>query len=172
MESIKTRIVNAPQMSGIQELSVARKVDTAAGTVNDFAVTTGTNHTIFIPQDAYVHQVHVVVATALAGEGSTSTFKIGYPAGTSQADGSSAVVADDDAIYTADLDAAAAGHTSNAIWVLPPTTTHSDYTDSAEKVVPVVAEVVVNSSDATAGVIYWWVDYAFLPNKVWSQKTL
>ena len=172
MESIKTRIVNAPQMSGIQQLSVARKVDTAAGTVNDFAVTTGTNHTIFIPQDAYVTSVHVACATALAGEGSSSTLKIGNPAGTSQVDGTSSVAADNDSLYTVDLDALAAGHTETLNWFLPPTTTHSDYTDSAEKVVPIVAEVVVDTSAATAGEIYWWVEYAFLPNKVWAQKTL
>lgn len=173
MESIKTRIVNAPQMSGIQELSVARKVDTAAGTVNDFAVTTGTNHTIFIPRDAYVTSVHVVCATALAGEGTSSTLKIGYPAGTSQVDGTSSVAASVNGISgDIDLDALAAGHTETLKWVLPPTTTHSDYTDSAEKVVPVVAQVVVDTSDATAGELYWWVEYAFLPNKVWAQKTL
>ena len=64
MDSIKTRIVNAPQMSGIQTLAFNR-VDTNGTTVNDFAVSTGTTTSILIPENAYVVAGHIVCDTAL-----------------------------------------------------------------------------------------------------------
>lgn len=173
MDSIKTRIVNAPQMSGIQTLAFNR-VDEDGNTINDFAVTTGLTRHVLIPEGAYVVAGHIVVDTALAGEGSTSTLELGIPAGISQVDGTSAVSADPDAITSAvDLDAAAAGsHTASNCWVLPGTSVSDTYSASGEKVVPVEVKIVVNSSAATAGKAYWWVEYAFLPNKVWDQDTL
>ena len=172
MDSIKTRIVNASQMSGIQRLAFDR-VDEAGATINDFAVTTGTTSFILIPKGAYVTGGHIVCGTALAGEGSTSTIEIGIPAGISQVDGTSAVAASSAAIGTQlDLDGLAASHNTTNCWIYPGTVTSSTYSPSGEKVIPVEIKVVVNTSAATAGEMFWWVDYAFLPNKVWDQSTL
>mgnify|MGYP003154567528 CR=1 FL=1 len=129
MDSIKTRIVNAPQMSGIQTLAFNR-VDTNGTTVNDFAVSTGTTTSILIPENAYVVAGHIVCDTALGS------------------------------------------HNVTNCWVLPGTVTSETYSSSGEKVVPVEVKVVVNTSAATAGKIYWWVEYAFLPNIVWDQNLL
>ena len=172
MDSIKTRIVNAPQMSGIQTLAFNR-VDTNGTTVNDFAVSTGTTTSILIPENAYVVAGHIVCDTALAGEGTTSTIEVGIPAGISQADGTSAVSASSAAIGAQlDLDGLAVSHNVTNCWVLPGTVTSETYSSSGEKVVPVEVKVVVNTSAATAGKIYWWVEYAFLPNIVWDQNLL
>lgn len=172
MDSIKTRIVNAPQMSGIQTLAFDR-VDEDGNTVNDFAVSTGTTTSILIPENAYVVAGHIVVDTVLAGEGTGSTIEIGIPAGTSQVDGTSSVSASSAAIGAQiDLDAATAGHTVTNCWVLPGTVTSDTYSSSGEKVVPVEVKVVVNTSAATAGKVYWWVEYAFLPNISWDQNLL
>tara|TARA_Y100001963_G_scaffold159145_1_gene261534 strand:+ start:2267 stop:2785 length:519 start_codon:yes stop_codon:yes gene_type:complete len=172
MDSLKTKITSAPQMSGVQTLAFDR-VDEDGNTVNDFAVTTGTATSILIPKNAYVVAGHIICDTALAGEGSTSTIEIGIPAGVSQVDGSSTVSADPDAIGAQlDLDGLAASHNVTNCWVLPGTSTSTTYSSSSEKVVPVEIKVVVNSSDATAGKIYWYVEYVFLPNISWDQNLL
>lgn len=159
-------------MSGIQTLSASR-VDEDGNTVNDFAVSTSTLRHILIPEGAYVVGAHVVCDTALVGEGA-STIVIGYPAGTSQVDGSSAVAASANAIMASfNIASAAAGaHNVSDSWVYPPTTTNSTYSSSGEKVVVVEAKIAVATTAATAGKLHWWVDYAFLPNKVWDQDTL
>jgi hypothetical protein len=65
---------------------------------------------------------------------------------------------------------------------MPPTVTlSSDYTyapsttaawsDSGEKVVPVVGTLVLGDAQ-TAGVFHWWVEYVFDSNIVWTQTAL
>ena len=172
MDSIKTRIVNAPQMSGIQTLAFDR-VDEDGNTINDFAVSTSTLRHILIPEGAYVTGAHVVCDTALAGEGA-STIVIGIPAGTSQVDGTSAVSASANAIMASfNLASAAAGaHNASSCWVYPGTTVSDTYSSSGEKVVAVEAKVAVATSAATAGKVHWWIEYAFMPNIVWDQDTI
>ena len=43
---------------------------------------------------------------------------------------------------------------------------------TGEYVVPVIATIVVGTGAPTAGEFYWWVDYRFDSNIVWTQAAL
>lgn len=173
MDSIKTKITSAPQMSGYKTVTFAS------------AAATGTTHSNVdycnIPWGARVSSVKAVVQ--VAWNNVTSAYlHAGYPAGTAQTGGGS---------VSADVDAYLAGNnplqtintyiTSEAsvtkaagIMDEPPYSTSSTYgVESDEKVVPVTLEIVTaGGSAATAGQFIWWVEYVFPPNIVWTQADL
>jgi hypothetical protein len=60
--------------------------------------------------------------------------------------------------------------TSSATYTYAPSTTAS-WSDSGEKVVPVVGTMILGDAQ-TAGVFHWWVEYCFDPNIVWTQAAL
>ena len=54
----------------------------------------------------------------------------------------------------------------------PSYTVSQTYSDSGEKVVPVVLQWTITGSVPSAGSIVWWVEYIYDPNIVWEQASL
>jgi len=181
MDSLKTKITSAKQMSKIDFVNFADGSTWAASTYN---------RVIFIPLGARVCGFGVAVSDAATTTSGSNTFTIGHQAGTAQSDTGMvnvAATADVDAYCTSvNLEAAGlSGPEGNAgveIMGMPPTmTTTATYTyapsstaswsDSGEKVVPVVGQII-NADAQTAGAFHWWVEWCFDPNIVWTQASL
>jgi len=181
MDSLKTKITSAKQMSKIDFVNFADGSTWSAATYQ---------RVIFIPIEARVCGFGVAVSDAATATSGTNTFEIGHDAGTLQTDTGMvnvAAAADPNAYCTAvNLEAAGlSGPEGNAgveIMGKPPTmTVTSTYTyapsstaqwsTSGEKVVPVVGAVVLGDAQ-TAGAFHWWVEYCFDANIVWTQADL
>ena len=179
MDSIKNKIVNATQST---------KHDNV--TYSDTPALATYVRTLYIPMGARIDQIQLRSVTRFAGNSTAMTFKFGYPAGVSQSDSSSAVAAAD-IVAAWDLDALVPGtmvinqNSMEGKMVLPPmtkaTTAVTNNTgalgddgeySTGEYVVPVIATIVHATGLATAGELYWWVDYRFDSNVVWSQAAL
>jgi hypothetical protein len=176
MDSLKTRITNVPQMSGFK--SVALGTYTAASA--HAAVSN-----ILIPWGAIVIDTPVIVTTTF-NAGTTSFVETGTVGTLAQADGST-VAADPDGFMngtttTAPLDGAAGkylscrGGTESLGGVLlgtkPAYTQSQTYSESGEKVVPVVLQWTHAGTVPSTGNLIWWVEYMFDPNIVWTQAAL
>ena len=192
MDSLKTKITSAKQMSKIDTVNFA---DGSTWTGSD----TEYQRVIFIPERARVCGFGVVVSDVVTTATGTNKFEIGHIAGTLQSDSAMVNVsasADANAYATTvDLEVAgvtgpsgvnsagtAAVTTGVEIMGMPPTVTLSTsytyapsttaaWSDSGEKVVPVVGLLTLGGAQ-TGGVFHWWVDYAFDSNIVWTQAAL
>ena len=188
MDSLKTKITSAQQMSKVDTVNFADSSTWVAATYQ---------RVIFIPEKARICGFGIVVSDAVTTTGSTNTFEIGHIAGTVQTDAAmvNVAAAADPNAYCLQVNLEAAGYTTPSrgtvdaavtsgveIMGMPPTVTlSSDYTyapsttaawsDSGEKVVPVVGTAVMGN-DQTAGCFHWWVDYCFDSNIVWTQTAL
>ena len=60
--------------------------------------------------------------------------------------------------------------TSSAAYTYAPSSTAS-WSDSGEKVVPVIGYVTTGATQST-GSLHWWVEYCFDSNIVWTQAAL
>ena len=188
MDSLKTKITSAKQMSKIDFVNFADGLTWAAATYK---------RVIFVPQHARIcgFGIHVNIVTASAT--GTNTITIGHGAGTAQTDTGMGHIA-----ATEDVDAYAkavnlqtvgftgpergpvdAGLTAGVeLMGKPPTVTSSaSYTyapsstalwsESGEKVVPVTGYVTTGATQST-GCVHWWVEYVFDANIVWTQAAL
>jgi len=188
MDSLKTKITSAKQMSKIDFVNFADGLTWTAATYQ---------RVIFVPEHARICGFGINVNIDVGSDTGTNTFSIGHGAGTAQTDtGMTHIVA------TADVDAYAkavniqtvgftgpergpvdAGLTAGVeLMGKPPTVTSSatytyapaltaSWSDSGEKVVPVIGEVIVGATQAT-GCLHWWVEYVFDANIVWLQTDL
>ncbi len=181
MDSLKTKITSAKQMSKIDYVNFADGLTWATGTYQ---------RVIFIPEGARVCGFGVNIGVVVGDATGTNTITIGHGAGTAQTDTGMTQVA-----ATADVDAYCtavtletvgfAGPEGNAgveLMGKPPTVTSSatytyepsgtsPWSSSGEKVVPVIGEVIVGATQST-GNVHWWVEYCFDPNIVWTQAAL
>ena len=181
MDSLKTKITSAKQMSKIDLVNFADGSTWSAATYQ---------RVIFIPLGARVCGFGVAVSDAATTTSGSNTFEIGHALGTLQTDAAMvnvAAAADPNAYCTSvNLEAAGlSGPEGNAgveIMGMPPTMTSSatytyapsstaSWSDSGEKVVPVVGAVVIADAQ-TAGAFHWWVEYCFDANIVWTQAAL
>ena len=181
MDSLKTKITSAKQMSKIDFVNFADGSTWSAATYQ---------RVIFIPLGARVCGFGVAVSDAATPTSGSNTFEIGHDAGTLQTDTGMvnvAAAADPNAYCTSvNLEAAGlSGPEGNAgveIMGMPPTMTSSatytyapsttaSWSDSGEKVVPVVGAIVIADAQ-TAGAFHWWVEYCFDANIVWTQADL
>tara|TARA_B100000131_G_scaffold319377_1_gene365135 strand:+ start:3071 stop:3619 length:549 start_codon:yes stop_codon:yes gene_type:complete len=181
MDSIRTNIVNAPQMSKIDFVNFADGSTWSAATYQ---------RVIFIPLDARVCGFGVAVSDPVTTTSGSNTFTIGNIAGTLQSDTGMvnvAAAADADAYCTSvNLEAAGVsgpeGNAGAEIMGKPPTvvstatytyapSTTASWSSSGEKVAPVVGTIVIGDAQ-TAGAFHWWVQYCFDPNIVWEQASL
>ena len=152
---------------------------------------------LFIPEKARVSGYAVIVSDAVTTTSGANTFEIGHIAGTLQTDAAmvNVAAAADPNAYCLSVNLEAAGYTTPSrgtvdaavtsgveIMGMPPTVTLSTsytyapsstaaWSDSGEKVVPVVGTLVLGAAQ-TAGVFHWWVEYVFDPNIVWTQAAL
>ncbi len=181
MDSIRTNIVNAPQMSACDFVNFADGSTWSAATYQ---------RVIFIPLDARVCGFGVAVSDGATTTSGTNTVEIGNIAGTLQTDTGMVNVsasADPNAYCTAvNIEAAGfSGPEGNAgveIMGKPPTVVSSasytyapsltaQWSTSGEKVAPVVGTIVLGDAQ-TAGAFHWWVNYCFDANIVWNQADL
>jgi hypothetical protein len=175
MDSLKTRITNVPQMSGYK--SVALGSNTSAST--HAAVSN-----IIIPWGAIVIDTPIIVTQAF-NAGTATYFDTGTVGTLAQADGST--VSADPNGFMAGAAATASGQTLGKflscrggteslggalLGTKPSYTVSQTYSDSGEKVVPVVLQWTITGSVPSAGSIIWWVEYIFDPNIVWTQAAL
>ena len=185
MDSLKTKITSAKQMSKIDFINFADGLTWAAATYS---------RVIFVPQHARICGFGIHVNIVCGSSTGTNTLTIGHGAGTAQTDtgmGHIAATADVDAYAKAvtletvgwtgpergPVDAAVTSGveimgmpptmTSSATYTYAPSTTAS-WSSSGEKVVPVVGTMVLGDAQ-TAGVFHWWVEYLFDANIVWTQ---
>ena len=174
MDSIKTKIVNATQST---------KHDNV--TYSDLDATGTYIRALYIPMGARVDSVEVRSSVRFAGNSTAITLKSGHPVGVSQSDSSSAQAAAD-FVAAWDLDALVPAvmvinqNSMEGQMILPAMTKStaavansnvSEYS-SGEYVVPIIATIVVATGVPTAGSMYWWVNYRFDSNIVWTQAAL
>jgi hypothetical protein len=175
MDSLKTRITNAPQMSGFK--SVALGSNTSAST--HAAVSN-----ILIPWGAIVIDTPIIVTEAF-NAGTATYFDTGTVGTLAQADAST--VSADPNGFMAGAAATASGQTIGKflscrggteslggalLGTKPSYTVSQTYSTSGEKVVPVVLQWTITGSVPSAGSIVWWVEYIYDPNIVWEQASL
>lgn len=175
MDSLKTRITNAPQMSGFK--SVALGSNTSAST--HAAVSN-----ILIPWGAIVIDTPIIVTQAF-NAGTATYFDTGTVGTLAQADAST--VSADPNGFMAGAAATASGQTIGKflscrggteslggalLGTKPSYTVSQTYSTSGEKVVPVVLQWTITGSVPSAGSIVWWVEYIYDPNIVWEQASL
>ena len=175
MDSLKTRITNVPQMTGFK--SVALGTYTAAQA--HAAVSN-----ILIPLGAIVIDTPIIV-TAAFNSGTSTFFDTGTVGTLAQADGST--VSADPNGFMAGAAATASGQTVGKylscrggteslggalLGTKPSYTVSQTYSESGEKVVPVVLGWTIAGSVPSTGSIMWWVEYIFDPNIVWTQAAL
>ena len=188
MDSLKTKITSAKQMSAIDFVNFADGATWSAATYK---------RVIYIPEGARVCGFGINVGIVCGSSTGTNTITIGHDAGTLQSDtgmGHISASADVDA-YAKAVTLETVGYTGPErgpvdaavtagveLMGKPPTTTSSaSYTSapsttgiwssSGEKVVPVVGYVTTGATQST-GALHWWVDYCFDANIVWEQASL
>ena len=188
MDSIKTNIVNSPQMSKVDTINFADGQTWSAATYQ---------RVLFIPEKARISGFQVIVSDIVTTTSGANTFEIGHALGTLQTDATmvNVAAAADPNAYALSVDIETAGYTTPSrgtvdaavtsgveIMGMPPTMTSSAtytyapsttaaWSDSGEKVVPVVGLLTLGGAQ-TGGVFHWWVDYAFDSNIVWLQADL
>ena len=175
MDSLKTKITNVPQMSG--------RVTVPLGT-NTSVATHAAVSNILIPWGAIVIDTPVIVTTAFNPSGA-SHVETGTVGTLAQADASAATA--DPNGFMAGAAATASGQTVGKylscrggteslggalLGTKPSYTVSQTYSESGEKVVPVVLEWTIAGSVPSTGSIVWWVEYMFDPNIVWTQAAL
>ena len=175
MDSLKTRITNVPQMSGRKSV--------ALGT-NTSVATHAAVSNILIPWGAIVIDTPVIVTTAFNPSGA-SHVETGTVGTLAQADGST--VSADPNGFMAGAAATARGQTLGKslscrggteslggalLGTKPSYTVSQTYSESGEKVVPVVLQWTIAGSVPSTGSIMWWVEYVYDPNIVWTQAAL
>ena len=175
MDSLKTRITNVPQMSGFK--SVALGTNTAASA--HAAVSN-----IIIPWGAIVIDTPIIVTQAF-NAGTATYFDTGTVGTLAQADASAATA--DPNGFMAGAAATASGQTVGKylscrggteslggalLGTKPSYTVSQTYSESGEKVVPVVLGWTITGSVPSTGSIIWWVEYIYDPNIVWTQAAL
>jgi hypothetical protein len=175
MDSLKTRITNAPQMSGRKSV--------ALGTYTSVATHAAVSN-ILIPWGAIVIDTPIIVTAAF--NASTASYAETGTVGTlAQAD-ASAATADPNgfmagAAATANLKVlgkylSCRGGTESLGGALlgtkPSYTVSQTYSESGEKVVPVVLQWTHTGGVASTGSLIWWVEYIYDPNIVWEQTAL
>ena len=188
MDSLKTKITSAKQMSKIDFVNFADGLSWVAGTYK---------RVIFVPEHARICGFGIHVNIVCGSSTGTNTLTIGHGAGTAQTDtGMGHIVA------TEDVDAYALGVTLETVGYTglergpvadsvtsgvelmgkPPTVTSSAaytyapsstalWSESGEKVVPVTGYVTTGATQST-GTLHWRVEYCFDPNIVWTQAAL
>jgi hypothetical protein len=175
MDSLKTRITNAPQMSGYKSV--------ALGT-NTSVATHAAVSNILIPWGAIVIDTPIIVTAAFNPSGA-SHVETGTVGTLAQADGST-VAADPDgfmdgitttaSIKTVGKYLSCRGGTESLGGALlgtkPSYTVSQTYSESGEKVVPVVLQWTHAGGVASTGSLIWWVEYIYDPNIVWTQAAL
>ena len=152
---------------------------------------------LFIPEGARVCGFGIHVNIVCGSSTGTNTLSIGHGAGTLQTDtGMGHISASEDVdAYAKAVTLETVGYTgpergpvgaqvSSGVELMgkPPTvTSNADYTyapsltkawsDSGEKVVPVIGYVTTGATQST-GCLHWWVEYVFDANIVWTQADL
>ena len=188
MDSLKTKITSAKQMSKVDTINFADGSTWSAATYQ---------RVLFVPEKARISGYAVIVSDAVTTTSGANTFEIGHALGTLQTDAAMVNVATaaDPNAYALQANLEAAGYTDASrgpvdaavtvgveIMGMPPTMTSSAtytyapsttaaWSDSGEKVVPVVGTLVLGDAQ-TAGVFHWWVEYVFDANIVWLQSDL
>ena len=188
MDSLKTKITSAKQMSKIDFVNFADGSSWVAGTYK---------RVLFIPEGARVCGFGIHVNIVCGSSTGTNTITIGHGAGTAQTDtGMGHIVATEDVdAYALGVNLETVGYTglergpvensvtsgvelmgkpptvtSNASYTYAPSST-AIWSESGEKVVPVIGEVIIGATQST-GCLHWWVEYCFDSNIVWTQAAL
>ena len=188
MDSLKTKITSAQQMSSVDTVNFADGQTWSAATYQ---------RVLFIPEKARISGYAVIVSDAVTTTSGANTFEIGHAAGTLQTDAAmvNVAAAADPNAYCLAVNLEAAGYTTPSrgtvyaavtsgveIMGMPPTmtsgatytyapSTTAAWSASGEKVVPVVGTMTLGDAQ-TAGVFHWWVEYVFDSNIVWTQAAL
>ena len=175
MDSLKTRITNVPQMSGYKSVDLG---------TNTSVATHAAVSNILIPWGAIVIDTPIIVTQAF-NAGTATYFDTGTVGTLAQADAST--VSADPNGFMAGAAATASGQTIGKflscrggteslggalLGTKPSYTVSQTYSDSGEKVVPVVLQWTITGSVPSAGSIVWWVEYIYDPNIVWEQASL
>ena len=139
---------------------------------------------ILIPWGAIVIDTPIIVTQAF-NAGTATYFDTGTVGTLAQADAST--VSADPNGFMAGAAATASGQTIGKflscrggteslggalLGTKPSYTVSQTYSDSGEKVVPVVLQWTITGSVPSAGSIVWWVEYIYDPNIVWEQASL
>ena len=175
MDSLKTKITNVPQMTGFKSVALCTyTAATAHAAVSN----------ILIPWGAIVIDTPIIV-TAAFNSGTSTFFDTGTVGTLAQADGASATA--DPNGFMAGAAATASGQTIGKylscrggteslggalLGTKPSYSVSQTYSESGEKVVPVVLGWTIAGSVPSTGSIMWWVEYIFDPNIVWTQAAL
>ena len=173
MDSVFTKITNAPQMTAVKQIDYDDIDGASSGTYT---------RVFYIPKKAKLTKLCILTNTQFVNGSGTTTFKVDHPAGVSQSDGSTAVSAAD-IIAAADLEALTVGVSDhNLKFTQPPLVndtsalSNSDvtsYSTSGEyDVVPVTVTFEVGTAAPTAGDMHYWLEFAFDANIVWNQDSL
>jgi len=190
MDSIKTRIVNAPQMSGIKTIAAAA-VPTGAATYTVANANSGygDNFKILVPKGAIILATPWLVKTAFSG-GTNYKVDIGTTASAYNDDGTvhNSGNADVDGYFksSAATTASAArgmfgqsgdGNVGylNGAGLGAEIGNKATYvvTNSGDNEYAVHLHMTVSGGGATsAGELIWWVEYGFDANIVWEQASL
>lgn len=175
MDSIKAKVIRAPQRTGYKTVT---KDDVPGGANQAYSSETTDKLKIIVPKGAIITAVPAMISTAWIGP-STATWGSGYVAnsfdseGNSLNSGNAALTA-----YTATFDVKTKGvrgagdHTASQA---PGLGAKASYvvTESGEHEYAVHASLSYGSAGAaTSGTLVWWVEYMFDPNIVWEQESL
>ena len=187
MDSLKTKITSAKQMSKVDTVNFADGQTWSAATYQ---------RVLFIQERARIAGYAVIVSDEVTTTSGANTFEIGHALGTLQTDAAMVnVAAADPNAYCLQVNLEAAGYTTPSRGTVdaavtsgvelmgkPPTVTSTaEYTyapsltapwsSSGEKVVPVTGYLTTGATQST-GTLHWWVEYCFDPNIVWTQAAL
>ena len=177
MESIKTKITNAPQRTGYK---IVQYTDLAGGAAQAYGPETSDQCKILVPKGAIIIGTPVLTTTAWAGP-NTVTASTGHPANSLDENGASLASAavDDDAYFDGTTSVAAKGligtgtMAAGAIGARMGKEVSYTLTNSGEKEYSVGLYLTMGNTTATsAGYSIWWVEYMFAPNIVWEQASL
>ena len=144
MESNKTRVDWTPQSTRHQEVAFS---DINSVATHEFWVN--------VPEGAYISDVVVATSTAFSGASATVNVKAGDSG-------------DDDKFMTQTTATTVGTYRFGASNSVP---MGQAITTGAYKN-QVKLSVVVGTGAPTAGKLYWWVEYRYDPNTVWSQASL
>ena len=187
MDSLKTKITSAKQMSKIDFVNFADGLTWAAATYK---------RVLFVPIEARICGFGIHVNVVCGSSTGTNTLTIGHDAGTAQPDaGMIANASQDVDAYAKAVTLETVGYTgpergpvdaavTSGVELMgkPPTVTATtEYTyapsltapwsSSGEKVVPVIGYLTTGATQST-GSFHWWVEYVFDANIVWTQADL
>jgi len=144
MESNKTRVDWTPQSTKHQAIAFGD-----VGTVATHAFY------VNVPEGAYISDVVVATETAFSGNSATINVKAGDSG-------------DDDKFMTQTTATTVGTYRFGASNSIPMKSAITTGTYKNQ----VKLSVVVGTGAPTAGKLYWWVEYRYDPNSVWSQASL